>query len=51
MWLYHELEKWFSEKGCKQVMSDTWYGNELSIRAHKKLGFAMSGVSFGKKLK
>jgi RimJ/RimL family protein N-acetyltransferase len=48
--LYNELEKWFKEKGCQQVMSDTWYGNELSIKAHKKLGFFISGFSFGKKI-
>jgi RimJ/RimL family protein N-acetyltransferase len=48
--LYNELEKWFKEKGFKQVMSDTWDGNELSIKAHKKLGFFVSGVMFGKKL-
>ena len=48
--LYNQLEKWFKRKGCQQVMSDTWQGNELSIKAHKKLGFFVSGVMFGKKL-
>jgi GNAT superfamily N-acetyltransferase len=48
--LYNELEKWFRENGCQQVISDTWEGNELSMKAHKKLGFFVSGVQFGKKL-
>ncbi len=50
MRLYQELEKWFKEKGCQQVCSDTWEGNELSIKAHKKMGFFVSGVKFSKKL-
>jgi RimJ/RimL family protein N-acetyltransferase len=49
--LYNELEKWFVRKGCQQVMSDTWDGNESSIKAHKKLGFFVSGIMFSKKLK
>jgi aminoglycoside 6'-N-acetyltransferase I len=49
--LYNELEKWFKKKGCQQVMSDTWDGNKLSIKAHKELGFFVSGISFSKKLK
>lgn len=48
--LYNELEKWFLEKGCNQVFSDTWQGNELSIKAHQQLGFFVSGISFRKKL-
>ncbi len=48
--LYNKLENWFRKKGCQQVMSDTWEGNELSIKAHKKLGFFVSGVMFGKRL-
>ncbi len=48
--LYRELEKWFKEKGCQQVCSDTWRGNELSIKAHEKMGFFVSGVKFSKKL-
>jgi ribosomal protein S18 acetylase RimI-like enzyme len=50
MKLYQELEKWFVEKGCKQVRSETWQGNELSIKAHQQLGFFISGISFSKKL-
>ena len=49
--LYSELEDWFVAKGCDQVISDTWEGNELSIAAHKKSGFFVSGISFSKKLK
>jgi len=41
---------WFMEKGCKQVRSDTWEGNELSVKAHQQSGFFISGISFGKKL-
>ncbi len=48
--LYETLEKWFIEKGCQQVLSDTWYGNELSIRAHQRMGFFTSGIMFAKKL-
>ena len=50
MLLYHELEKWFKEKGCQQVGSDTWQGNQLSIKAHERAGFFVSGVKFSKKL-
>jgi ribosomal protein S18 acetylase RimI-like enzyme len=48
--LYNQLEKWFIENRCKQVRSDTWHGNELSIKAHQQSGFFISGISFGKKL-
>jgi GNAT superfamily N-acetyltransferase len=48
--LYQELEKWFILKKCKQVCSETWQGNELSINSHFKNGFFISGVTFGKKL-
>jgi|GEM_PF-3114548 len=49
--LYHKLEEWYREKGCQQVLSDTWQDNMSSINAHKKLGFFVSGVMFGKILK
>ena len=49
--LYQELENWFKIHDCDQVISDTWYGNELSIRAHQQLGFFITGLSFGKRLK
>ena len=48
--LYNELEKWFIEKKCQQIISDTWQGNELSIKAHQRLGFFISGVKFTKKI-
>ncbi len=48
--LYKELEKWFAEKGCQQIVSDTWIENELSMEAHKHLGFFITGIQFGKKL-
>lgn len=50
MSLYNALEKWFIETGCKQVHSDTWQGNELSIKAHRQLGFFVSGIQFSKKI-
>ena len=48
--LYNELEKWFKEKGCKQVTSGTWEGNDISIIAHKKAGFFISEITFSKKI-
>ena len=48
--LYAALERWFRTKECQQVISDTWPGNEISIRAHKELGFFVSGIKFSKKL-
>jgi aminoglycoside 6'-N-acetyltransferase I len=32
-------EDWVREKGCTEVASDTWLGNESSIRAHEKMGY------------
>jgi len=48
--LYDKLEKWLVKKGCKRVHSETWQGNELSINAHLRSGFFISGVTFSKKL-
>ncbi len=48
--LYYKLEKWFKEKGCHQVKSDTWDGNQLSIKAHEQAGFFISGIKFRKKI-
>ncbi len=48
--LYNELEKWFKGKGCKQVRSETWQGNAVSMKAHEQAGFFISGIMFGKKL-
>ena len=50
MELYDTLEEWFMDKECDQVVSDTWAGNELSIKAHQQSGFFISGISFSKKL-
>ncbi|CAG1006244.1 diamine N-acetyltransferase [Anaerolineales bacterium] len=33
-------ESWAREKGCKEMASDTWLENEISIRAHAKVGYA-----------
>jgi GNAT superfamily N-acetyltransferase len=48
--LFNELEKWFRERGCQQILSDTWAGNELSSKVHLHLGFFESGIRFRKKL-
>ncbi len=48
--LYEKLEKWFIENKCDQIRSDTWDGNQLSIQAHRRAGFFVSGVQFRKKL-
>lgn len=32
-------ESWAREKGCTEMASDTWLDNEISIRAHIKLGY------------
>ena len=32
-------EIWAREKGCTEMASDTWLGNEPSIRAHVKMGY------------
>ena len=49
--LYETLEKWFRAKQCDQIVSDTWQGNELSINAHLRSGFFVSGVLLSKKLR
>lgn len=33
-------ENWARSKGCTEMASDTWLGNEMSIRAHLKLGYS-----------
>ncbi len=48
--LYNKLETWFREKGCKHLQSGTWSWNEVSIAAHKRLGFETSEIKFVKKL-
>lgn len=32
-------EDWAREMGCTEMGSDTWLDNEVSIRAHRKLGY------------
>ena len=33
------FEAWARERGCGEVASDTWPDNEISISAHRRLGF------------
>lgn len=37
--LTQAAENWAREKGCTEMASDTWLDNEVSIRAHLKLGY------------
>ena len=37
--LVSAAENWAREKGCSEMASDTWLDNEVSIRAHAKLGY------------
>ncbi len=37
--LTNAAENWAREKGCTEMASDTWLDNEVSIRAHAKLGY------------
>lgn len=37
--LVRAAEDWARENGCTEMASDTWLDNEVSIRAHKKLGY------------
>lgn len=37
--MVHAAEQWAREKGMTEMASDTWLDNEVSIRAHKKLGY------------
>ena len=48
--LYQQLEQWFKEKDCHQVVSGTWSGNTVSVSAHQKAGFFISEIKFSKKL-
>lgn len=38
-----EGEKWVKEKGCTQMGSDTYIGNQMSIDFHIKSGFKEAG--------
>jgi len=48
--LYQRLEQWFSEQGCQQLRSEIWQGNDLSLKAHEKAGFEITGVIMRKKI-
>ncbi len=50
--LVKAAENWAKEKGCTEMGSDTWLDNEVSIRAHQKLGYyeVERLVHFAKKL-
>jgi aminoglycoside 6'-N-acetyltransferase I len=37
--LVRAAEDWARERGCSEMGSDTWLDNEISIRAHLKLGY------------
>lgn len=37
--LVETAEKWAKEQGCTEMASDSLIDNDLSIEAHKKLGF------------
>lgn len=37
--LVKAAENWAKEKGCTEIGSDTWLDNEVSIKAHLKLGY------------
>ncbi len=38
--LARAMEAWARERGLTEMASDTWIGNETSIAAHKRLGYA-----------
>jgi aminoglycoside 6'-N-acetyltransferase I len=50
--LVHTAENWARERGCTEMGSDTWLENQVSIEAHKKLGYeeAECLIHFVKKL-
>ncbi len=37
--LARAAEDWARSRGCTEMASDTWLDNEVSIRAHLKLGY------------
>jgi aminoglycoside 6'-N-acetyltransferase I len=37
--LVKAAENWARENGCTEMGSDTWLDNEVSIKAHQKLGY------------
>jgi len=37
--LVSAAEDWARGQGCAEMASDTWLGNDVSVRAHNKLGY------------
>ena len=50
--LVEATEKWAKENGFTEIASDTWLDNDVSINAHKALGYTETErlVCFAKKL-
>lgn len=48
--LYERLEDWFRSKACREVKSDTWASNTLSLKVHRALGFEGYSVVVRKRL-
>ena len=48
--LINEAEYWATGKGCKEMASDAEKHNDISIEAHKKLGFREYGSNEGEVL-
>jgi len=46
-------EAWAAGHGCREMASDTWIDNPLSVRAHQALGFEVVGrtINFKKRLR
>lgn len=46
-------EKWCRARGCREMASDTWSNNRLSVAAHRALGYGVEGryVNFYKALR
>ena len=38
--LIDAAENWARTKGCRDMASDTWLENAVSIRAHAKMGYS-----------
>jgi aminoglycoside 6'-N-acetyltransferase I len=39
--LMRSAEDWARKQGCREIASDTWIDDEMSIDAHQALGFAV----------
>ncbi len=40
--LMHTAEEWSRAQGCTEMGSDTWHDNDVSIAAHRALGFEIA---------